>query len=111
MRPAPLQSEGEALAQRLDEAGVEVEQMTYPSFTHGFFGMGAVVPTAKEAVSMAMGALTKALATAQGEPSARTKSGNLIATQVLADLLVPSSGIEGPGRLHQAADRSKACTS
>lgn len=58
----PLQSEGEILAQRLGEAGVEVAQMTYPSVTHEFFGMGAVVPQAQEAVDMASEALRAAFA-------------------------------------------------
>jgi acetyl esterase/lipase len=56
----PLQSEGEILAQRLGEADVEVAQMTYPSVTHEFFGMGAVVPQAQEAVTMATDALRAA---------------------------------------------------
>ena len=50
------------LAQRLEEAGVAVAQMTYPSVTHEFFGMGAVVPQARDAMGMATGALTEALA-------------------------------------------------
>ncbi len=49
----PLQSEGEILAERLAAAGVEVEQMTFDGVTHEFFGMGAVVPEAQEAVDMA----------------------------------------------------------
>jgi acetyl esterase len=58
----PLQSEGEELAQALEAAGVEVAQMTYPGVTHEFFGMGAVVPTAREAVGMATTALGEAFA-------------------------------------------------
>ena len=61
----PLQSEGEVLAANLQAAGVATTQMTYPSVTHEFFGMGAVVPTAKEAADMAATALREALATAQ----------------------------------------------
>lgn len=45
----PLRSEGEALAQKLQAAGVPVEQRTYPGVTHEFFGMGAVVGQAKQA--------------------------------------------------------------
>ena len=53
----PLTSEGEALAEALTAQGVDVQQMTYPGVTHEFFGMGAVVPEAKEATDMASFAL------------------------------------------------------
>ena len=56
----PLQSEGEIMAERLAEAGVEVEQMTYDGVTHEFFGMGTVVPQAQEAVDMAVANLREA---------------------------------------------------
>lgn len=49
----PLRSEGEVLAQKLQAAGVPVEQRTYPGVTHEFFGMGAVVPQAKAAEDFA----------------------------------------------------------
>lgn len=46
----PLRTEGEAYAARLQAAGVPVELRTYAGVTHEFFGMGAVVPEAREAV-------------------------------------------------------------
>lgn len=46
----PLRTEGEQLAVRLSQAGVQVEQRTFPGTAHEFFGQGAVVPQAKEAV-------------------------------------------------------------
>jgi acetyl esterase len=49
----PLRSEGEMLAQRLRDAGVTVRQRTYEGVTHEFFGMGAVVDKAKDAVRFA----------------------------------------------------------
>lgn len=49
----PLRSEGEALARKLADAGVSVAQQTYPGVTHEFFGMGAVVPEAKQAEEFA----------------------------------------------------------
>ena len=49
----PLLSEGEALAARLTEAGVAVTQRTFDGVTHEFFGMGAVVETAQEAMTLA----------------------------------------------------------
>lgn len=49
----PLLSEGEALAARLAEAGVAVTQRTFEGVTHEFFGMGAVVDTAQEAMLLA----------------------------------------------------------
>ncbi|MBL6454166.1 alpha/beta hydrolase [Belnapia sp. T6] len=48
----PLRSEGEALAARLREAGVAVEQRTYPGVTHEFFGMAPVVADAVAAQSL-----------------------------------------------------------
>ena len=45
----PLRSEGELLAVRLREAGVDVEQKTYEGVSHEFFGMAAVLDKAKEA--------------------------------------------------------------
>ena len=45
----PLRSEGEALARRLREAGVAVEQRTYGGVTHEFFGMAPVVADAQAA--------------------------------------------------------------
>jgi acetyl esterase len=49
----PLRSEGEALAQKLQAAGVQVQQRTFPGVTHEFFGMGAVVGQAKQAEDFA----------------------------------------------------------
>ncbi len=45
----PLQSDGEAYAAKLREAGNKVQYRLYPGTTHEFFGMGAVVDKAKEA--------------------------------------------------------------
>ncbi len=45
----PLRSEGQELAMKLNEAGVEVDGRTYPGVTHEFFGMGAVVGKAQTA--------------------------------------------------------------
>ncbi len=49
----PLRSGGEALAKALQEAGVKVNLKSYDGVTHEFFGMGAVVDKAKEAVGVA----------------------------------------------------------
>lgn len=56
----PLRSDGESLAQKLRGAGVKVDQKTYAGVTHEFFGMGAVVDSAKAAEQMAADALKKA---------------------------------------------------
>lgn len=53
----PLRSEGELLAQKMREAGGRVEQKTYAGVTHEFFGMAAVLDTAKAAQSQAFKAL------------------------------------------------------
>ena len=58
----PLLSEGEDLARALQNQGVETTQKTYDGVAHEFFGMGAVVPQAKEAMTQATTALTGALA-------------------------------------------------
>lgn len=56
----PLRSEGQMLAKALQSAGVEVSVRNFPGSTHEFFGMGAVLPDAKEAMSFATGELRKA---------------------------------------------------
>jgi acetyl esterase len=47
----PLQTEGKLLADKLKEAGVEVDYKLYNGVTHEFFGMSALVPDAKDAIS------------------------------------------------------------
>ena len=49
----PLRSEGGAYAQRLAAAGVATTHTIYPGVTHEFFGTGAVVDKAKQAVGEA----------------------------------------------------------
>jgi acetyl esterase len=58
----PLLSEGKAYAERLEKDGVPVSYKEYSGVTHEFFGMGAVVPKAKEAEQFAADALKKAFA-------------------------------------------------
>ncbi|MGN6727971.1 MAG: alpha/beta hydrolase fold domain-containing protein [Tepidisphaeraceae bacterium] len=56
----PLQSEGKAYADRLKQNGVAVTYKNYAGVTHEFFGLGAVVDTAKQAEKDAGEALRKA---------------------------------------------------
>lgn len=56
----PLRSEGELLAQKMREAGVTVDQKTYPGVAHEFFGMAAVLDQAKAANAQAFKALRTA---------------------------------------------------
>ncbi len=49
----PLHSDGVEYAAKLKSAGVKVSLRTFPGVTHEFFGMGAVVDKAKEAVAVA----------------------------------------------------------
>ena len=56
----PLRSEGGAYAQRLTAAGVATTHTIYPGVTHEFFGTGAVVDKAKQAVAEAAMALKSA---------------------------------------------------
>ena len=57
----PLRSEGQMYAERLKDAGVSVSYRNYDGVTHEFFGMGAVVDKAKDAVQFAGTELKKAL--------------------------------------------------
>ncbi|MEO6865795.1 MAG: alpha/beta hydrolase [Gemmatimonadaceae bacterium] len=56
----PLRSEGEALAKQLQHAGVATDQRTYNGVTHEFFGMGAVLDEAQDAVHFAATGLRRA---------------------------------------------------
>jgi acetyl esterase len=53
----PLRSEGERYADLLAQAGVPVDYKNYEGVTHEFFGMGAVVDKAKQAVEQAASGL------------------------------------------------------
>ncbi len=56
----PLRTDGEMLATKLKAAGVQAEQKTYMGVNHEFFGMGAVLPDAVDAETMAGNALKRA---------------------------------------------------
>jgi acetyl esterase len=56
----PLQSEGMTLVEKLKAAGVSTDSKNWDGVTHEFFGMGAVVPQAKEAEMYAVAQLKKA---------------------------------------------------
>ncbi len=56
----PLRTDGEMLAAALGAASVPATHRNFEGSTHEFFGMGAVVPDAKEAVGFAAGELRKA---------------------------------------------------
>lgn len=56
----PLRSEGEALAKKLQQDGVPVSYRNYEGVTHEFFGMGAVVDKARQAMAFAAGNLKQA---------------------------------------------------
>lgn len=58
----PLLSEGKLYADRLKRDGVAVSYKEYKGVAHEFFGMGAVVPKAKDAEQFAADALKKAFA-------------------------------------------------
>lgn len=56
----PLRDEGEAYAQRLADAGVQVSTRRYEGVTHEFFGLAGAVGKAKDAVDFAVSHLHKA---------------------------------------------------
>jgi acetyl esterase len=56
----PLQSEGLMLVDKLKAAGVTTSSKNYDGVTHEFFGMGTVVPEAKDPETYAVGQLKKA---------------------------------------------------
>ena len=56
----PLHDDGAGLADKLRAAGVTVDLKEYPGVTHEFFGMGSVVPAAKDAVDYAASKLKAA---------------------------------------------------
>jgi len=56
----PLLSDGEAFAAKLKAAGVTVDRKVYNGVTHEFFGMGALVPDAKDAEGYAVSQLKSA---------------------------------------------------
>lgn len=57
----PLRSDGKEYADKLEKAGVKVYYRNFDGVTHEFFGMGAVVDTAKQALRFAAENLTLAL--------------------------------------------------
>ena len=58
----PLQTEGKLLSEKLKQANVTSDYQLYTGVTHEFFGMGAVVPQAKEAMALAVSKLKGAFA-------------------------------------------------
>lgn len=86
----PLRSEGEAYAQRLEEAGVDVLYQNFDGVTHEFFGMGAVVPEAQAAVDLVAQRLEEAF----GE-TATDGADSITGTATLTD----TSGITDTGMI------------
>ena len=58
----PLRDEGEAFAQRLGEAGVQVALRRHPGLVHTFANLAAICPSARAAMLEAAGALRMGLA-------------------------------------------------
>lgn len=56
----PLLTEGQTLADKLQQAGVSVTRKEYTGVTHEFFGMATVIPEAKQAQAYVVGELMKA---------------------------------------------------
>lgn len=60
----PLRTEGELLAEKLEQAGVDVRHKAFHGSTHEFFGMAAVVADAAAAQTFAAHELKRAFGTA-----------------------------------------------
>ncbi|MFN4040991.1 MAG: alpha/beta hydrolase [Brevundimonas sp.] len=60
----PLRTEGEQLAEKLEQAGVDVRHKTFNGSTHEFYGMATVVPDAMAAQTFAAHELKRAFGTA-----------------------------------------------
>jgi acetyl esterase/lipase len=58
----PLRSEGQALADKMAQAGVQLNARHFEGVAHEFFGMGLVVGKAKEAEAVAVADLKRAFA-------------------------------------------------
>jgi acetyl esterase/lipase len=67
----PLRSEGKMYADKLQQAGVPVTYRNFDGVTHEFFGMGAVVDKAREAVSLAGAGLKGAFQSTTPAPTGR----------------------------------------
>lgn len=59
----PLRDEGNAYAERMRQAGVDVTLRCYEGQIHGFFSMGGLIPAGSEAVAEAASALRSAFGT------------------------------------------------
>lgn len=69
----PLMSEGQRLADKLKQAGVETQYQNFEGVTHEFFGMGSVLADAKSAQALA----AKNLQAAFGSSAAKGTTGTM----------------------------------
>lgn len=88
----PLQSDGAAYAAQLQAAGVSVVYQNFAGVTHEFFGMGAVVPEARDAVALAADGLRSAFGNETSAGANATTT--LTATNTLTGTGTITNGID-----------------
>ncbi|MCW8087986.1 alpha/beta hydrolase [Sabulicella glaciei] len=71
----PMRPEGEALAARLREAGVDAEARIFPGTVHGFMGLAPVLAVAREAQDYAVERMRPVLDLGRGSPPAPLGAG------------------------------------